>query len=92
MFMGQLRDDAVGALGNAIVKTPNIDGLVEGGVSFANAFSPSPVCISARCSMIHGQYPAHTGCYENTPMPTDGKQKATKPGSNPLEPLRSRSS
>ena len=24
--------------------------------------------------MIHGQYPMHTGCYENTVMPTDGRE------------------
>ena len=73
-FTDQQRGDTIGALGNPVIRTPNFDRLCASGVSFTNAFSPSPVCISARCSMIHGQYPLHTGCYENTPMPTDGRQ------------------
>ena len=67
------RFDTIHALGNPVIRTPNLDRLCEEGVAFTQAFSPSPVCISARCSMITGQYPMHTGCYENTVMPTDGR-------------------
>lgn len=74
IFVDQQRFDTIGALGNPIIKTPNLDRLCRSGVAFSHAFSPSPVCISARCSMIHGQYPMNTGCYENTIMPTDGRQ------------------
>ena len=74
VFCDQLRHDTVAALGNPVIRTPTFDRLAADGVSFVNAFSPSPVCISARCSMIHGQYPMNTGCYENTTMPTDGRQ------------------
>lgn len=73
-FCDQLRGDAVGALGNAIIRTPNLDRLCREGVAFTSAYTPSPVCIAARCSMHYGQYPHNTGCYENTPMPTDGRQ------------------
>lgn len=73
IFVDQQRFDTIGALNNPIIKTPNLDRLVRSGVSFTNCYSPSPVCISARCSMIYGQYPANTGCYENTPMPTDDR-------------------
>lgn len=74
LFTDQQRGDTVHALGNPVIRTPNLDRLCARGVAFSNAFSPSPVCISARCSMIYGQYPLHTGCYENTPMPTDGRE------------------
>ena len=73
-FTDQQRFDTIHALGNPIIKTPSLDRLCENGVAFTNAFTPSPVCISARCCMIHGQYPMNTGCYENTRMPTDGRQ------------------
>ena len=73
MFVDQQRFDTIGALNNPVIKTPNLDRLVKSGVAFTNAYSPSPVCISARCSMIFGQYPANTGCYENTMMPDDGR-------------------
>ncbi|MCK5801406.1 MAG: sulfatase-like hydrolase/transferase [Lentisphaeria bacterium] len=73
IFVDQQRFDTIHALGNPVIKTPNLDRLVERGVAFTNAFSPSPVCISARCSMIHGQYPMNTNCYANTTMPTDGR-------------------
>ena len=74
VFCDQLRHDTVAALGNPVIRTPAFDRLAREGVSFVNAFSASPVCISARCSMIHGQYPMNTGCYENSTMPTDGRQ------------------
>lgn len=69
IFCDQLRADVIGALGNSHIHTPNIDRLVGMGVSFTNAYTPSPVCVSARCSMIMGQYPMRTGCYANDNMP-----------------------
>ena len=74
IFVDQQRFDTIGALNNPIIKTPNLDKLVKTGVSFTNAYTPSPVCVAARCSMIYGQYPANTGCYENDAMPEDGRQ------------------
>jgi len=74
IFTDMQRADTIAALGNPCIRTPNLDRLCRQGVAFTNAFSPSPVCISARCSMIHGQYPHNTGCYENTRMPTDERQ------------------
>jgi arylsulfatase len=74
LFTDQQRADTIAALGNPVIKTPGLDRLCREGVASTNAFTPSPVCISARCSMIYGQYPHHTGCYENTRMPEDGRQ------------------
>ncbi len=72
IFTDQQRWDTIHAGGNPVIKTPNLDRLVSEGVRFSNCFTASPVCVSARCSMIHGQYPHHTGCAHNgDPMPTD---------------------
>ena len=74
IFVDQQRFDTIGALNNPVIKTPNLNRLVKSGIAFTNAYSPSPVCIAARCSMIYGQYPCNTGCYENTVMPEDSRK------------------
>ncbi|GKX31461.1 phosphonate monoester hydrolase [Vallitalea longa] len=74
IFVDQMRHDTIAALGNPVIKTPNLDRLAQSGISFTNAYTPSPVCIAARCSMIYGQYPMHTGTYENRAMPQDGRE------------------
>lgn len=73
IFTDQQRWDTVHALGNPVIRTPNLDRIANEGVAFNNTFTPSPVCVAARAAMIYGQYPYHTGCYENTVMPTDGR-------------------
>jgi len=72
IFTDQQRWDTIHAAGNPVIKTPNLDRLAAEGVRFSNAFTASPVCVSARCSLIYGQYPHKTGCtYNGDPMPTD---------------------
>lgn len=71
IFTDMQRADTISALGNPHIKTPNLDRLCREGTAFTNAYSPSPICIPARCSMILGQYPSKTGCYDNMPMPAD---------------------
>ncbi len=71
IFTDQLRFDAIHAHNNPVIKTPNIDRLVSMGVSYHNAYTPSPVCVAARCAMITGLYPTKTGCYSNDDMPED---------------------
>ena len=71
-FTDQQRFDTIRALGNSVIRTPNLDRLVNEGVSFINTLSPSPVCVPARACMHYGQYPSNTGCYTNGfPMPED---------------------
>jgi arylsulfatase len=72
LFTDQQRADTIQAAGNPIIKTPNLDRLVCEGARFASTYTPSPVCVPARCSLIHGQYPHRTGCTDNgDPMPID---------------------
>lgn len=73
----QQRFDTIGALGNPFIQTPNIDRLVAEGTSFTSAYTPSPVCVPARCALMYGRYPLYTGCLENNyPMPEQGKSFA----------------
>jgi arylsulfatase len=51
----QQRFDTIAALGNEYIHTPNMDRLVQRGVSFTNAYSTCPVCVPAR-------YTVRTGC------------------------------
>jgi arylsulfatase len=70
----QLRADAIAALGNRIVKTPNMDRLVKRGVSFKNAYSTCPVCVPARYTIRTGCEPYNTGVYMNSaPKPVKGQ-------------------
>lgn len=62
LFMpDQLRADAVGAFGNAVAKTPNIDALAARGTRFDNAFGQHTVCSQSRISMFTGWYPHVAG-------------------------------
>ncbi len=65
------RADTIHALGNPVIKTPNLDRLVKEGTAFTNCYSPSPVCIPARCCMHYGIYPQKTGLFQNGMMPED---------------------
>lgn len=71
IFSDQFRFDAIHAHNNPVIKTPNLDRLIEMGVSYQNAYTPSPVCVAGRCSMITGWYPTKTKCVSNDVMPDD---------------------
>ncbi|HEX2999642.1 MAG TPA: sulfatase-like hydrolase/transferase, partial [Armatimonadota bacterium] len=69
LMTDQQRYDTIAALGNPITRTPVLDRLAEEGTAFLRAYTPSPVCVSARCSLLTGLPPHRTGCTDNTPMP-----------------------
>lgn len=52
----QMRFDAIGAHGNSIIKTPNMDRLAKMGVDCINAYTPNPICVPARASLTTGMY------------------------------------
>jgi len=61
----QQRYDTIRSLGNNLVRTPNIDSLVESGVAFTQAYCQSPVCTPSRASFLTGRYPRTTRCRQN---------------------------
>lgn len=50
----QHRFDCVGANGNALIRTPNLDRLAREGCNFTNAYTPSPLCAPARNCQLFG--------------------------------------
>ncbi len=61
----QQRYDTIAALGNNLIRTPNIDRLVHDGVAFTRAYCQSTVCAPSRASYLTGRYPRTTGCRQN---------------------------
>ncbi|MCC0784046.1 sulfatase-like hydrolase/transferase [Clostridioides sp. ES-S-0108-01] len=62
MFVAdQMRSDSLAHLGNEASITPNLDEVVNDGVSFENAYCQNPVCVPSRCSFLTGLYPHTTG-------------------------------
>jgi choline-sulfatase len=61
----QQRLDTIAALGNHDIYTPNLDRLVDRGVSFTNAYSQCPVCVPARHNYRTGREMPTTGFYAN---------------------------
>jgi len=57
----QMRGDAIGADGNTVIQTPNIDFLASKGTLFSHAYSATPSCLPARAILWTGQNQWHTG-------------------------------
>jgi len=55
----------LGAYGNLVVKTPNIDRLAERGILFENAHNQYPLCGPSRASIMTGMYTNQTKIINN---------------------------
>ena len=51
----------LGAYGNPHVRTPHLDSLAAGGISFMHSYCTSPVCSPARASLVTGRMPHEVG-------------------------------
>ena len=65
IMVDQMRFDRFGAMGDTIIKTPNLDALANEGLLFKNAYCPSPVCAPARASVKTGLFPPGHGMVTN---------------------------
>lgn len=65
VMVDEMAAKAVGAYGNTLVKTPNIDRLAARGVRFTNCYATSPICMPARAAFATGLYPHQTGYWDN---------------------------
>jgi len=73
----QHRRDAIGAMGNRVVRTPHLDRLAGSGVRFNSAYCSNPVCTPSRASLLTGLYTHHHGAWTNTvPWPREHRTLA----------------
>lgn len=56
LMLDTLRPDFLGAGGNSVCKTPNLDKLASQGAFFENAYSEYPVTIPTRTALVSGIY------------------------------------
>ncbi|NRB31547.1 MAG: sulfatase-like hydrolase/transferase [Rhizobiaceae bacterium] len=55
----------LGAYGNDVVQTPNLDRLAARGTLFEAAYCPCPICVPSRAAFATGQYVHATGHWDN---------------------------
>jgi len=63
--LDQLSCEAIACHGCSAVKTPALDRIARGGVSFTQSYSTNPVCCPARSSWFSGRYTPETGVMVN---------------------------
>jgi len=88
LYTDQQRYDMIAALGNNLIKTPNLDRLCREGVACTEAFATAPVCAPSRTSLFSGQYTTshrtysnhHSGPRPNTNLALLLKQRGYKTG------------
>ncbi len=61
----QFADAMSCVMGNEYLNTPNMDRLAEKGVLFTRAYSPNPLCMPMRTSIVTGRFPHETGVLSN---------------------------
>lgn len=65
IFSDQFRSDCLGVHGHPLACTPHLDALAAAGMTFRQAYTPAPVCVPARTSLLHGCWPCRHGCLMN---------------------------
>ena len=61
----------LGAYGNSVVRSPNLDSLAATGTLFENAYCNCPICVPSRASFATGRY-VHTIGYWDNAFPYHG--------------------
>ncbi len=74
------RQDALGAYGNPIIHTPQLDRLAAEGVTFDHAFVTTAICMTSRASILTGQYAARHGVWRFDTDFTSEQLAQTYPG------------
>jgi arylsulfatase A-like enzyme len=61
----QQKATSLGLYGNPDVRTPHVERLAAGGVTFEQAYTPHPLCVPARVSFWTGRWPHQHGSRTN---------------------------
>lgn len=63
----------VGAFGQKIIKTPNIDAIAKSGVKLTNHYAGNAVCAPSRCVLMTGLHPGHAQVRDNREHKPEGQ-------------------
>ena len=64
-----MRYDMLGAAGNRVIQTPNLDALARDGTRFRNMFVTTAICAASRASILTGLYErTHRYTFRNNPI------------------------
>ncbi len=74
----------VGAYGQELIQTPNLDRLATEGMRFTQHYSGSPVCAPSRCTLLTGRHTGH--CYVRDNFELGGFADEEERGQLPLAP------
>lgn len=58
--------DCAGFMGDAIVRTPNLDRIAKDSFVFHNAYTSCPLCVPARASFLTSRMPSNIGVFDNS--------------------------
>jgi N-sulfoglucosamine sulfohydrolase len=72
----------IGAFGDPVARTPNLDAFAREAIRFPNSFTTAPVCAPSRAALFAGRYQQSVGAQH---MRTSGQ--AGLPGGGPVEYL-----
>ena len=61
----QQRWDSLPCYGLEFMQTPHLDRLGQEGIVFERCYTPAPLCVPARASILSGQWPSTTGVLGN---------------------------
>jgi len=56
----------IGAYGDPVIRTPNLDALAARGIIFENSYGASPICVPSRAAMLTGQHPYQNEVWTNS--------------------------
>jgi len=62
LYADDWRNDTLGAAGNPVVKTPELDRLASEGIRFTNNYVTTSICGVSRASLFTGQWMSRHGC------------------------------
>ena len=61
----------LGAFGNGVIRTPNIDRMAAEGVRLTTFYASANVCTPSRAGLLSGRYPIRTGLARDVIRQTD---------------------
>ena len=71
IYTDQQRHDTLGANGNELIRTPNLDRLAERGVNFSRSYTTCPICVPSRVGFFTGRYNHTNLSYNNARLMFD---------------------